>query len=122
MYLFRCSEAIQNRSKLQNVINSELRLFRRIQKFTETVRSEIWILGIHAREWIANAVATYIIRELVENYEENKDIVDNLNIHVLPMANPDGYEYSRSSVRGFLYRHFPPYNNIAITVFKKYWC
>ena len=41
MYLFRCSEAIQNRTKLQNVINSELRLFRRIQKFTETVRSEI---------------------------------------------------------------------------------
>lgn len=55
--------------------------------------------GIHAREWIANAVATFMIRELVENYEENKDIVDNLNIHILPMANPDGYEYSRSGDR-----------------------
>jgi murein tripeptide amidase MpaA len=39
-----------------------------------------------------------MIRELVENYEDNKNIVDNLNIHILPMANPDGYEYSRSSV------------------------
>jgi murein tripeptide amidase MpaA len=54
--------------------------------------------GIHAREWIANAVATYMIRELVENYEENKNIVDNLNIHVLPLANPDGYEFSISDV------------------------
>ncbi len=54
--------------------------------------------GIHAREWIVNAVATYMIRELVENYEQNKDLVDNLNFHILPLANPDGYEYSRSSV------------------------
>merc|ERR1711862_595548 len=30
----------------------------------------IWLeAGIHAREWIAPAVATYIVRELVENYE-----------------------------------------------------
>jgi len=55
--------------------------------------------GIHAREWIASATATYMINELVNNYEENKDIVDNLNIHFIPMANPDGYEYSRNSDR-----------------------
>jgi murein tripeptide amidase MpaA len=55
--------------------------------------------GIHAREWIANAVATFMIRELVENYADNKNIVDNLNIHILPMANPDGYEFSRSDDR-----------------------
>jgi len=59
-----------------------------------------WIeAGIHAREWIASAVATFMINELVNNYEQNKDIVDNLNIHFLPMANPDGYEYSRTSDR-----------------------
>merc|ERR1711997_796777 len=59
-----------------------------------------WIeAGIHAREWIASATATYMINELVTNYEENKDIVDNLNIHFIPMANPDGYEYSRNSDR-----------------------
>ena len=59
-----------------------------------------WIeAGIHAREWIASATATFMINELVNNYEENKAIVDNLNIHFLPMANPDGYEYSRNSDR-----------------------
>ena len=36
-----------------------------------------WIeAGIHAREWIASAVATYMINELVNNYEENKDIAE----------------------------------------------
>merc|ERR1711997_25683 len=59
-----------------------------------------WIeAGIHAREWIASATATFMINELVNNYEENKAIVDNLNIHFIPMANPDGYEYSRNSDR-----------------------
>ena len=59
-----------------------------------------WIeAGIHAREWIASAVATFMINELVNNYEQNKHIVDNLNIHIIPMANPDGYEYSRNSDR-----------------------
>ena len=36
-----------------------------------------------------------MINELVNN-NDNKEIIDNLNIHVLPMANPDGYEYSRT--------------------------
>jgi len=59
-----------------------------------------WIdANIHAREWITSATATFMINELVNKYEENKNIVDNLNIHFLPMANPDGYEYSRSSDR-----------------------
>ena len=48
---------------------------------------------------LCSATATFMINELVNNYEENKAIVDNLNIHFLPMANPDGYEYSRNSDR-----------------------
>ena len=54
---------------------------------------------MHAREWIGPAVATWIIRELVENYEAHKDIVDNINIHFIPVANPDGYMYSRNTVK-----------------------
>ena len=48
---------------------------------------------------LCSATATFMINELVNNYEENKAIVDNLNIHFLPMANPDGYEYSRNTDR-----------------------
>ena len=54
---------------------------------------------IHAREWIANAVATYQIKELLENDAVDSTYLDNLNIYILPMANPDGYEYSHTTDR-----------------------
>jgi len=37
-------------------------------------------------------VATYIIRELVE--KNATEYLDNINIHITPCANPDGYEYT----------------------------
>lgn len=54
--------------------------------------------GIHAREWIAPATALYVIHELVENYANNKDVLKNLEWIILPVANPDGYEYSHTTV------------------------
>jgi len=55
----------------------------------------IWLeAGIHAREWIAPAVATYIVRELVEDYAEHPDYLDKINWYFIPSANPDGYAYS----------------------------
>jgi murein tripeptide amidase MpaA len=53
--------------------------------------------GIHAREWIAPAMATYIMRELVEK-NATKYLV-NINIHIIPCANPDGYEFSINKER-----------------------
>ena len=55
-------------------------------------------LGIHAREWIAGSMATYLINELTKPGGAI-NIIDHLNIHVLPIANPDGYEYSRNFER-----------------------
>lgn len=54
--------------------------------------------GIHAREWIAPATALYIIHELVENYAKNKNVLNNLNWIVVPVLNPDGYEYTHTEV------------------------
>jgi len=55
----------------------------------------IWLeAGIHAREWIAPAVATYLVRELVENYGDHPDYLDKINWYFIPSANPDGYAYS----------------------------
>lgn len=53
--------------------------------------------GIHAREWIAPAVALYIIQELVEN-ENNRRLIENVDWYIIPVLNPDGYEYSHTTV------------------------
>ena len=46
--------------------------------------------GIHAREWVSPATATYIMRQLVEKYKQNSDLVDFYDFYILPVANPDG--------------------------------
>jgi len=55
----------------------------------------LWIDGgIHAREWISPAAVTYIIDYLVEN-SENLEV----DYYILPVINPDGYEYTFMSDR-----------------------
>ena len=55
--------------------------------------------GIHAREWIAPAVVTYMINELTENLSGQEDLIDNLDWYFIASANPDGYQYSLDSDR-----------------------
>ncbi|PAV79516.1 hypothetical protein WR25_08318 [Diploscapter pachys] len=59
----------------------------------------MWIdAGIHAREWIAPATAMNIIKELITGYEKDPTIqklMDHIEFYILPVMNPDGYEYSR---------------------------
>jgi hypothetical protein len=53
----------------------------------------------HAREWIAIEVPLYIAQYLADNYEtdaEVKHLIDNCEIWIVPVVNPDGYEYSRT--------------------------
>lgn len=52
--------------------------------------------GIHAREIVAPATALYIISELVENYADNKHLVDAFDWVIVPSINPDGYEMVRA--------------------------
>uniref|UniRef100_A0A0A9YSJ1 Carboxypeptidase B n=2 Tax=Lygus hesperus TaxID=30085 RepID=A0A0A9YSJ1_LYGHE len=55
--------------------------------------------GIHAREWIAPAVALYMINQLVENNHLYKNLTENLEWHIIPLLNPDGYAYSMTEDR-----------------------
>jgi murein tripeptide amidase MpaA len=61
-------------------------------------KDAIWIdAGIHAREWIAPATAVWIINELVTRHDsdpEIRDLLTSFDWYILPIANPDGYQYT----------------------------
>lgn len=63
--------------------------------------------GIHAREWIAPSVALYLLNQLVENYDNNKDLVDSLDWFIVPVTNPDGYEYTHTDDRFWRKNRYP---------------
>ncbi|KAK3913462.1 Carboxypeptidase B [Frankliniella fusca] len=55
--------------------------------------------GIHAREWIAPATALYLINRLVEHTDQHRDLLQGLDWYILPVVNPDGYEYTHTKDR-----------------------
>lgn len=55
--------------------------------------------GIHAREWISPATVTWMLKELVENDADHPDLTENMDWYILPVHNPDGYEYTRTDER-----------------------
>ncbi|GMT27838.1 hypothetical protein PFISCL1PPCAC_19135, partial [Pristionchus fissidentatus] len=70
---------------------------------SRTDKKVVWIDGgIHAREWGAIHTALYFIEQLIVGYESNdsqiRSWVDNLNFYIVPVLNPDGFEYTRSDV------------------------
>jgi murein tripeptide amidase MpaA len=68
------------------------------QAASDEPEAEILFLGCHhAREWISVEVPLLLARHLLEQYtaDENvKALVDNAEIWIVPIVNPDGLEYS----------------------------
>lgn len=73
-------------------------------KISDDVQSEdatepetLFIGGQHAREWISVEVPFLLAQYLLENYERDltRKLVDNLEIWIVPLVNPDGHEYTR---------------------------
>ncbi|UJR37053.1 hypothetical protein I4U23_029758 [Adineta vaga] len=70
--------------------------------------------GIHAREWISPATGAYIINELLTKYASGGDaktILDSWELHIVPMLNPDGYQYSHTKERMWRKNRKPVGNN-----------
>lgn len=73
----------------------------RIGKGPEGEKPGVLVVGgHHAREWAGNGAVTESVEKLLGGYDsdpEMKEKVDGLEMWFMPMANPDGYEYSRNA-------------------------
>ncbi|XP_013170612.1 PREDICTED: zinc carboxypeptidase-like [Papilio xuthus] len=55
---------------------------------------------LHAREWIVPATATWIIKEFLTSTDpEMRALAQNIEWHIFPVVNPDGYVYTFTTHR-----------------------
>ncbi|MFN3996145.1 MAG: M14 family metallopeptidase, partial [bacterium] len=61
-------------------------------------KKSLLVTGLHhAREWATGEAAINIAEKLLQDYpnnEEVKNLLDNTDLYIFPVVNPDGYEYS----------------------------
>ncbi|XP_068623834.1 carboxypeptidase B-like [Battus philenor] len=78
--------------------------------FTDTTKPIYFMNAmIHAREWVTTPVALYAIHRLVEDVRaQERDVLESTDWIIMPLANPDGYEYTHTDDR--LWRRTRSYN------------
>ncbi|XP_034180196.2 carboxypeptidase B [Osmia lignaria lignaria] len=57
--------------------------------------------GIHAREWIAPVTALYTVDQILTNH---KYLLNKVDWYILPVLNPDGYEFTHAKTANRLWR------------------
>lgn len=62
----------------------------------------LFIGGHHAREWVSVDVPLLLAQHLLQNYQSDagvKQLVDNGQIWIVPLLNPDGHQYTVTADR-----------------------
>ncbi|XP_061394997.1 carboxypeptidase B [Musca vetustissima] len=55
--------------------------------------------GVHGREWITPMSVLYFANELLSNIRAFQKVLNDVEVYLLPLANPDGYEYTFTTDR-----------------------
>jgi hypothetical protein len=75
-----------------------LKVTKDANKVADGARPDVLYMGtIHAREWIATEVTRRLLHHFVDNYGTNAEVTNLVNTRELwfvPVANPDGYQYT----------------------------
>src|SRR5215218_9870891 len=90
----------------QSVMGQEILAFK-VTKNARQVRdgrrpSVLYVSTQHAREWITPEMNRRLIHYVVENYGSDREIrklLDSTELWFVPVANPDGYDYTFSTER-----------------------
>ncbi|PAV56783.1 hypothetical protein WR25_05039 [Diploscapter pachys] len=104
-FMVKLAEQKPDLVQLLNITNSfeGRRIYGvRIRKQAPIKPSILVDAGVHAREWIAPAVALHMIKKLVTSYDRDPKItrmINKFDWYIIPQVNPDGYEYSRTKDR-----------------------
>ncbi|XP_043083446.1 carboxypeptidase A2 [Puntigrus tetrazona] len=69
-------------------------------------RPAVWIdAGIHAREWVSHATAVWLADRIATDFKENRapvpNILSQMDIYLMIVANPDGYVFTHRSPNEF---------------------
>ncbi|KAM0421326.1 hypothetical protein ACHAPT_010856 [Fusarium lateritium] len=63
----------------------------------------VWHGTVHAREWITAPTVEYLTYKIIDGYQKNdatiRKTLDNYDIYVLPIVNPDGFVYTTTNDR-----------------------
>ncbi|CAL4063234.1 unnamed protein product [Meganyctiphanes norvegica] len=71
----------------------------------------VWIdCGMHGIEWIGPATCMWIIENLLNGYgadEQVTTLLNEFNFHIMPVVNPDGYDYTWTKDRLWIKNRVP---------------
>jgi hypothetical protein len=80
-----------------------LKLTKNANQLADGARPATLYMGtIHAREWIATEVTRRLMHHFIDNYGKDAEITNLVNTRELwfmPVANPDGYQYTFTTER-----------------------
>uniref|UniRef100_A0A182MRH7 Peptidase M14 domain-containing protein n=1 Tax=Anopheles culicifacies TaxID=139723 RepID=A0A182MRH7_9DIPT len=80
----------------------------------DQTRKVILVANLRAREWIAMSSAIYIIHELLRNSNSYPQ-ANNFQWIIVPVPNPDGYEYTKTNDRSWCKNRVPQsYNDYGV--------